>query len=162
MYLPFDEMPADTRIWIYLADRKFNPEEQNYIKEVLTDFCQNWNTHGSKMPTSYEIKFDQFIILAVDQSQLGASGCSIDSSVRKLKEIEAKLGVDLLNQGKVSFLQDKQVSVTSVPKVKQEIADGNLEKDTLIFNPIMDKKQDLQEKWLLPAKESWLNRFFDN
>ncbi|WP_143962675.1 hypothetical protein [Litoribacter populi] len=162
MYLPFDQMPEDARIWIYLSDRKFKPEEKEYIKNTLSAFCENWNTHGRKMPTSFDIKYDQFIILSVDQSQLGASGCSIDSSVRTLKEIESKLGVDLLNQGKVSYLEQEDVAISSLPKVKQEIHSGNIAKETLVFNPIMDRKQDLQQKWLLPAKESWLNRFFDN
>lgn len=162
MYLPFEEMPATARIWIYQADRKINPEEENIISKKLLDFCQRWNSHGSLMPTSYDIKYNKFIILSVDESQMGASGCSIDSSVKTLKEIEAETGINLLNQGKISFLKEDEITTTTLPEVKKYIASGVLEQETVIFNPLVDKKQDLEEKWLIPAKESWLNRFFDN
>jgi hypothetical protein len=162
MYIPFEEMPAHARVWIYQADRKFDSEEKAWIEENLKSFCEQWNTHGSKMPTSFDLKYDQFIIFAVDGSQLGASGCSIDSSVKKLREIEAKLNVNLLDKGKIPFMDESEVFTTSLPGVKSQIQEGRLGEDTLIFNPMVAKKQDFDEKWLIPAKESWLKKFFDN
>jgi len=162
MYIPFEEMPAGARIWVYQSDRKLTPEEKNTVSEKLQAFCEQWNTHGSRMPTSFDIMYSKFIILSVDESQLGASGCSIDSSVKVLRDIEEKLDINLLNQGKISFLEGEEVTTTTLPEVKKYIASGKLEKETSIFNPLVDKKQDLNEKWLISAKDSWLNRYFEN
>jgi len=162
MYLPFEEMPAGARIWVYQSDRKFTPQEESSISDKLQSFCEQWNTHGSRMPTSFDIKYSKIIILSVDESQLGASGCSIDSSVKVLRNIEEELGINLLNQGKVSFMDGNEVTTTTLPEVKNYIISGKLGKETYIFNPVVDIKQDLEEKWLITAKESWLNRYFNN
>jgi len=162
MYLPFEEMPAAARIWVYQSDRELTNEEEKLVSEKLRSFCDQWNTHGSKMPTSFDIKYSKFIILSVDESQLGASGCSIDSSVKILRNIEETMGINLLNQGKVSFMTEDKVTTATLPELKNYIAAGTLELDTLIFNPLVDKKQDLDKKWLITAKESWLKKYFNN
>ncbi|KEO73399.1 hypothetical protein [Anditalea andensis] len=162
MYLPFEEMPDHARIWVYQSDRKLTPEEEKSVSEKLRDFCQKWNTHGTLMPTSYDIKLGKFIILAVDESQLGASGCSIDSSVKTLKTIEDELGLNLLNRGKVSYMDGEEVATTTLPDIKNHITSGKLVRDTYIFNPVVEKKQDLEKKWMISAEESWLNKYFNN
>lgn len=163
MYLEFKEIAADARIWIYQSDRKFNQEELRWVKGHLKDFCEQWNTHGALMPSSYEIKFDQVIILSVDESNLGASGCSIDSSVKVLREIEQKYGVSLIDQGKVCFLASQDaLEVSSVFGIKLIVQSGLINRDTLVLNPLVKKKGDLENNWLIPAKESWLMKYFPN
>lgn len=162
MYISFHEMPASSRIWVYQADRPFSPSEKTWIQQLLTSFCEGWNTHGQGMPTSFDIVYDQFIMLAVDENGLGASGCSIDSSVRIIRTIEEKIGVNLLDSGKVSFLSENKVAVNKLAEVRESISNGVLQPDTYVFNPIISTKSDLTEKWIIPAKETWLKRFFTN
>lgn len=163
MYLEFAQMPAHARIWVYQSDRKFKQDEVTWIESHLKNFCENWNTHGAKMPTSFTLKFDQVIIFSVDESQLGASGCSIDSSVRILREIEQKFGVNLLDQGKVGFLADQNnLTVNSVFGIKSSLQQGFIQPETLVLNPLVKEKADLEHRWLVSAKDSWLNKFFVN
>ncbi len=163
MYLPFEQMPSESRIWVYNSERKFTQNELGFIHTKLKNFCEAWNTHGNYMPTSYDIRFEQVIILAVDESQLGASGCSIDSSVRLLKQIEQELGIDLVNQGKVSYFQkDDKLQVSPLLGIKSKIQEGVLDRDTRVINPIVHIKADMDDKWLISAKESWLSKYFAN
>jgi hypothetical protein len=163
MYLDFKQMPKHARVWVYQADRKLTTEEIIWIKERLEAFCAQWNTHGALMPTSFTIVFDQVIVMSVDESKLGASGCSIDSSVRTLKEIETKLGINLLDQGKVSFqVGGQNFFVTSAFQVKDKIQQGMLNPETLILNPLVKTKEELEEQLLIQAKDSWLNKYFSN
>jgi len=163
MYLEFEQMPAHSRIWVYQSDRKFTAEEQKWLSERLKAFCAQWNTHGSLMPTSFEIRYDQVIILAVDESNLGASGCSIDSSVRVLREIEQNFNLNLLDQGKVSYLTNQDsLEVAKVLGIKSKVEDGILQAETIVLNPVVSKKSDLDSIWLIQAKESWLNKYFMN
>ena len=162
MYIPFKEMPASSRIWVYQSDRPFDNSEIDWIQNLLTSFCEGWNTHGQGMPTSFEIMYDQFILLGVDEKDLGPSGCSIDSSVRIIRSIEEKIGVNLLDSGKVSFLSEEKITVNRLAEVRQSISRGLLHPETPVFNPIVNTKSDLTEKWIIPAKDSWLKRYFAN
>ncbi|WP_460538051.1 hypothetical protein [Echinicola sediminis] len=155
-------MSDSSRIWVYQSNRKFTPEEIDLIESRLTVFCDEWNTHGSLMPTSFDIKYDQFIVLSVDESNLGASGCSIDSSVRVLRELDEVLNVNLLDQGKISFLSKDEVTTSSLGEIKEFIQSGELTANTQVFNPVIQKKEDLESNWLIPASKSWLNRYFNN
>jgi hypothetical protein len=160
MYLPFDEMPKDARIWIYQADRPFDDQEKTWIISKLVAFCNQWNTHGTKMSSSFDLKYDQFIILAVDEKQLGPSGCSIDSSVRILREIEEKLHINLLDSGKVAYLDGENVRVAFLPEIKNHVVEGSLQSTSKMFNPSVNKIADLDDKWLIEADNSWLKKYF--
>lgn len=156
-------MPGHARIWTYTSNRKLEKKELDILSSRLSVFCEQWNTHGALMPTSFEIRFDQVIILAVDESQLGASGCSIDSSVRLLRDIETEFGIDLLNQGKVSFLHgENNLEVNNLLGIKSKVKEGILQAETIVLNPVVQSKSDLEKNWKIKAKESWLNKFFEN
>lgn len=160
MYLPFEDMPDEARIWVYQADRPFDEKEKTWIISKLVTFCNQWNTHGSLMPSSFDIKYDQFIVLAVDESKLGASGCSIDSSVKILREIETELDINLLDSGKVSYMDSHGVKVALLPEIRKHINDGSLQAQSKIFNPGVNKIADLEKQWLIPADHSWLKKYF--
>jgi hypothetical protein len=163
MYKPFDQMPSNARIRTYTSNRRLNKSELEILSSRLSAFCEQWNTHGALMPTSFEIRFDQVIILAVDESQLGASGCSIDSSVRVLRDIENELDIDLLNQGKVSFIKSEgDLEVNPILGIKSKVTEGILQAETIVLNPVVKNKADLENNWKIKAKESWLNKFFEN
>jgi hypothetical protein len=163
MYLPFNQMPDHSRVWVYQSDRKFTQVEKEEISEKLKQFCAQWNTHGNMMPTSFDIRYDQVIILAVDESQLGASGCSIDSSVRTLREIEQCFDINILDQGKVSFLSNPgSLEVSNLMGIKSKVTEGILQAETIVLNPVVSKKSDLDNNWLIKAKEIWLNKYFMN
>lgn len=162
MYLPFEQMPAHARVWVYQADRKFSPSEIDMVSQKLRAFCEQWNTHGKMMHTSFDIRFDQVVVLAVDESHLDASGCSIDSSVRTLREIEQALGLNLLDQGKVSVLQEDTLEVNPLSAVKGKVESGILKADSTVLNPMVKSKADLSDKWFIKANESWLRKYFAN
>lgn len=162
MYLEFDQMPENARIWIYQSNRKFSEEEIELIEKRLQKFCESWNTHGTLMPTSFAVKDSQLVMLAVDESQLGASGCSIDSSVRILAEIEAQIGVNLIDQGKVSVKNPNQeITVLPALGLKSSLQENHISPDYLVINPRISTKKELESLWI-PISESWLNKYFPN
>ena len=162
MYLPFAQMPEYSRVWVYQAERKFDSKEEEIIRKKMEGFCEGWNTHGNRMPTSFEILDHQILVLAVDESQLGASGCSIDSSVRTLREIESQLGINLTDQGKIS-LKNNQGYVSVIPAlgVKSRVNSGEITEELEVINPVIQTKADLQNLWQ-PIRKSWLNKYFPN
>jgi hypothetical protein len=162
MYIPFDQLPTHSRIWVYQAERGFSSQEKELISTSLKQFCEGWNTHGNLMPTSFQILEEQFIVLGVDESSLGASGCSIDGSVRTLRELEKQLEINLTDQGKVSFKNNAgQVAVYPALGIKSKVLSGEIERETLVLNPLVKIKKDLENVWI-SANESWLNKYFPN
>jgi hypothetical protein len=162
MFLPFHQLPDYSRVWIYQAERNLTDKELEIVGQRLLRFCEGWNTHGNGMPTSFAIFDGQIVVLAVDESGLGASGCSIDSSVRVLRELESILGVNLTDQGKVS-IRTTQGAVKVFPALgmKSRVQDGELTLEEEVINPMIRTKADLQHLWQ-PIRNSWLNKYFPN
>lgn len=162
MYLPFDQMPDYARVWVYQADHKLSSADEQLVRDRMKSFCEGWNTHGNLMPTSFELIESQILILAVDESKLGASGCSIDSSVRTLRELESILHINLTDQGKVSLRKPSgEMNVISALGVKSKVTSGEIDLETEVINPMIRVKSDLQNLWQ-PVRNSWLNKYFPN
>lgn len=162
MYITFDQLPAHSRVWIYQAERALTEKEIEIVNQRLTRFCEGWNTHGNGMPTSFEIIDKQILVLAVDESGLGASGCSIDSSVKVLRELESLIGVNLTDQGKVSVRTSSgDLKIFPALGLKSKVQTGELTQEQEVINPLIRTKADLQQLWQ-PVRNSWLNKYFPN
>jgi hypothetical protein len=78
-----------TRVFgYYQATRPFNSSELSIISDDFLRFTNSWAAHGIPLNAGFDIRFNQFVILAADEYVQQASGCSIDDSVRKVKELE--------------------------------------------------------------------------
>jgi len=86
----FEQLPENSKVWVYQADRELNSSEESFLLENLKIFIQDWAAHGSQLYGDVAIKDMRFVILAVDESKTGVSGCSIDTSVRKIKAVAAE------------------------------------------------------------------------
>jgi hypothetical protein len=159
MYVPFDSISPSSRIWIYQSARKFTREEKELIAAHLEAFTRGWAAHGQGLKTSFDIPYDQFIILAADESHYGASGCSIDSSVRAIKEIEQQLGLDLFDRNLVAFKDANVVTLIRLQDLKQKYSDGIWSEATFTFNNLVSEKSQLETAWIVPAGNTWLKRY---
>ena len=98
MILPFNEMPLGSRIWIYQSDKKILDQDLIKIKTKLTEFLKNWTAHGDDLKSSFEIKYNRFLIIALNEKSTKASGCSIDACVHFIQKIEKDYGLNLLDK----------------------------------------------------------------
>ncbi len=158
MHIPFSSLPGSSRIWIYQSPRALDSHETKIISDALHTFTQRWSVHGVPMPASFDIRFDQFIILAADEDSVSASGCSIDDSVRTLKEIGGMISVDLFDRTKVCF-KSEGVFTMPVTDLKKEYLSGKWSGGSLLFNNLISTKGDLETKWLVPAETTWISRY---
>lgn len=162
MYAPFDQLPDTARIWIYQSARAITPAEHQTISLHLHAFTQQWQAHGAPLRASFQILHNRFIILAVDEAQNSASGCSIDEAFRQLKKLEEKLAVNLINHTTVSFLTEDGNSLTiPVKELQQRFAEGVLHSGSLVFDCSITTKGELTGKWIVPAGNTWLKRYLD-
>lgn len=147
------------KVWVYQATRDITAEEFSKITAQLTEFTTSWNSHGSPVEGGFEIKHNRFIILLATEAS-GVSGCSIDSSVKVIREIEATYKLGLLDRGTVSYLDQEQVKAIPFTAIKKTIDEGKITPSTLIFNNAVSDLAELERVWLQKAENSWLSRYF--
>ena len=165
MYVPFEEMPAQARIWIYQGSRLLSQAEENYAQQLGQQFTSAWSAHGNALRASIKIFHHRFLIVAVDETYNPASGCSIDASVALVKELEEKFSTEresfsFFDRTKVAFLHQDEVFVESTAQLKQQVAEGKIKPETLTFNNLVRSKEQFEKEWIVPAKDSWIARYF--
>ena len=159
MLVNFNQLPSDARIWIYQASRPFSEEEKNGLDKQLSHFVEQWTSHGQDLKGSYQILYNRFIVLGVDQGANDASGCSIDSSVHFLQELESQYNLSLLDKSRMAFKQNGSIQTYSVKEFKEALSKGEITEDTLYFNNLAQKARELENNWEVPVKDSWLARY---
>jgi hypothetical protein len=150
----------NSRVWIYQCNRLFNLDEALQIEELLEDFTKTWLSHGAKVKGYANLFFGQFIILIADESATGVSGCSTDSSVRLIKNIEQDYNVNLFDRQTLAFVQKERIQLLPMDQLDNAIADEFINADTLYFNNTVQTKNELLNRWIIAVKESWLAKRF--
>lgn len=159
MLVDFNTLPETSKVWIYQANRSFSDIELEEIKEKLTVFISNWAAHGTDLQAGFDIKYKRFIILAVDQDVQAATGCSVDSSVHFIQQLEKEYNVDLMDKMNVSYKQGEYVAYKTLTDFRKMAKDKAVSKNTIVFNNLVTTIGDFNENWEVPASESWHNRF---
>ncbi|TAH04699.1 MAG: ABC transporter ATPase [Sphingobacteriales bacterium] len=149
-----------SKIWIYQADRLFTNLECNKISTILINFTQNWQAHGTALSSGFEIRYNLFLILWVDEDLAGASGCSIDASVRVIKQIEQEFGVDLFNRFNMAYKENDTVKTTDRANFEKLLTSKTINPQTIVFNNLVNTYNNLQNNWEIPIANSWHSKVF--
>ncbi len=160
MLIPFENLPQESKIWIYQSNRKFSDDEFQTIEKDLKSFVENWAAHGTSLEASYLLKYNRFIILAVNQEVQMATGCSIDSSVQFIQNLEKKYDVDLLDKMNVTFKLGEHIAHKPLIEFKKMAKEKAVSENTIVFNNLVNTIEEWDESWEVPAGESWHSRFF--
>jgi hypothetical protein len=160
MYVPFETLPEEAKIWIYQSNRKLSDDEVAEIDAAVKAFVTEWAAHGTGLEASYLIKYSRFIILAVNQENQSATGCSIDASVHFIQQLEQKYGVDLLDKMNVTFKQGEFITHKPLIEFKKLAKEKSVSANTIVFNNLVNTVGEWQDYWEVPAGESWHSRFF--
>jgi len=149
-----------SRVWIYQSDRKFTSGEETEILNKLTAFTNQWKAHGNELLAKAEIRYGFFIILIVDERRAGVTGCSIDSSVRLMKEIEQEYHVDLFNRFNIAYKVNGEVVVNNKEDFETLVNIKQVTPETTVFNNMVQNLAELETKWEVHFKNSWHSTVF--
>jgi hypothetical protein len=157
------DFDPESRVWIYQSSRFFSLQEALEIELMLKNFTTQWNSHGDKVKGTGHLFFGQFVALLADETAAGVSGCSTDSSVRLIKDIEQKFGVNMFDRLHLAFVIKEKIQLLPLAQLQYAHDHEFINGDTLYFNNLVQTKKELEEKWMIPLKESWLvNKLKDN
>jgi len=142
----FADLPPDARLWCFGASRPLDPDEVARLGRSMDSFLSEWTAHRRDLHAGHEWAYDQFLLVAVDESRADASGCSIDALTRRLRELGLELDLDLLDATTVWFRDAAGNIVTSTREGFSDLArDGRVTADTRVFDLTVDRVGELRE-----------------
>ena len=156
LYLLDGNFHPDSRVWIYQSSRLFSLGEALEIEDSLHQFTEKWLSHGAPVKGAAYLFFGQFIVLMADEQATGVSGCSTDSSVRLIKELELQYRVNLFDRTSLAFVVKDKIQLLPLSQLQYAADNGFIQADTLYFNNLVQTKKELEENWIIPVKDSWL------
>ena len=160
-HVPFDTLPPDARLWIFGAERPLTESERARVLDEVGAFIGQWAAHDVPLTTASDLRYDQFIFVAVDERAAGASGCSIDALVRRMKGLAAELGVVLVNHAPVLYRDADGIACVSRERFGELVASGVVTQATVVFDNTLTTVGAVREgRWELPVVDSWHGRAF--
>ncbi|KEQ30091.1 hypothetical protein [Pedobacter antarcticus] len=149
-----------SKVWIYQSDREFSDQEVQQLQKQLDEFTEQWKAHGHQLQAKAEIRYNYFIIFIVDETAAGATGCSIDASVRVIKGLEEQYSVDLFNRFNMAYKVDDKVNVVNKEDFETLISIKNITPESTVFNNMVQTLDEYENKWEVPFKDSWHQKVF--
>lgn len=150
----------NSRVWVYQADKQLSEEQTAEIQQHLNVFTAEWTAHNHQLKAKGEVRYNRFLILVVDESQAGATGCSIDKSVHFMKRIEQEFGINLFDRFNLAYREADGVLSLPRREFEEKLKQGEINTATIVFNNMVQNLKELQTKWEVPFKDSWHIQLF--
>lgn len=155
-----DTFPKSSRIWVYQATRELKPTELEYILLSLKKFIPAWTAHDQQLSAHGWVANKLFLFLMVDESQAGASGCSIDSSVAFIRSLGEKLNIDWFDRLTFAYKDDgDRIHLIHKDELPDAYQSGKVHDNTIFMNTLINTLGDIEKKWEVPLKDSWHYKF---
>ena len=157
MWVPFEELPASARLWVFTSPVALDTD---LIHPALQTFVQSWTAHQQDLRASASLSECFFILLAVDEAQTSASGCSIDKATHFVRDLGQSLNLNFLEKRRYFYRNgDQPIQVMDHQAMQAAVADGMVADTTLVADTLLTKVGDLDRLWL-PFGQSWHRRLF--
>ncbi len=151
-------LPNSSKVWIFQANQILNEKEMTFIHKEVSNFLVEWNAHGSSLSNGFELVDSLFLIIGVDESKAVASGCSKDSLTRKIQEIGNHINIDFFNRLNIAYLdKNNQIEIKNLNEFKAGLQNDSIRLNTIIYNNLIETKEDLELRWKIPVQKSWLH-----
>jgi len=156
------QFSENSRVWIYQSDKELTGAQVIQLQVQLDNFTTGWTAHNNQLKAKAEVRYNRFIILIVDESQAGASGCSIDKSVHFMHNIEQQFGINLFDRFNLAYRSGSEVRSVPRDEFERMLKDGTITNNTIVFNNLAKDLTELENNWEVPFKDSWHARLFGN
>ncbi|MBK9176834.1 MAG: hypothetical protein IPM46_10975 [Flavobacteriales bacterium] len=152
-------MPAHARVWVYKTARALSAAEQKMVLEHGAAFTDTWAAHGAPLDACVDVLHARFVVVAVDEAQAEASGCSIDKSVGFIKQLEHDLNLMLTDRMVVVYEAEGKAQSCRLQELPELIKSGTITADTIVFDDLVVTVGELRERFRIPLRTSWMERF---
>ena len=160
MLVSFNKICDSSRIWIFQSDLKIEDNKIESIKNELEKFLIQWSSHGKELQCSYEIKYNLFIIIAVDSNVNNATGCSVDTLTNFILKIQEDNNINFFNRFSIAYNIENQIKLNNLSDIKEMIMDKKFTLETIVYNNLVKTKKEYLNNWKVPAFKSWHKSLF--
>jgi hypothetical protein len=159
----FDALPDDARLWCFGASQALEAAETQRLRDSMESFVGRWTAHRRDLQAGFTWVHDRFLLVGVDESQAGASGCSIDALTRHLRDLGAELGLDLLDSMSVWFRgADAGIRAVSRSEFTRLGHTGEVSTSTPVFDLTLARLGEVRAGRLeTPAGSAWHRTLLD-
>ena len=159
MFVNFDEIPEDAKVWVYPSSRKFYTNEIPEIAEKIKKFVVEWKADDESFKASYQFLYNRFIVITADDITTPLKNSDIDDSVNFILSLQETYSVALLDRMNICFKQGEFVQYKDLKDFKKLLKNKALTGKSIIFDNLITNKQDFENLWEIPIEESWYSRF---
>jgi hypothetical protein len=106
------------------------------------------------------LKYNQFLIIRVNEGLVKATGCSIDKSTDTLKQVQQELGLDFFDRMQIAYRDSEGIKTVSRPEFEKLLESGKVDENTIVFNNMVGNSRELESNWEIPLKDSWHAQVF--
>ena len=159
MYVSFNLLPPNAKVWIYQSDSNLSSKDVELIEKEVKLFLNNWSSHNKEIESSYEIRYNRFLIIGLNENINSASGCSIDKSVNFIKNLQSILKVNFLNRLDVAYKIGNDINTISLLEFQNMIRENKLSKDSIVYNNMIDTKKLYLNNWETTIENSWHKKY---
>ena len=151
----YESLPPETRVWIYQANLPFAEAEIPAIRAQVKSFAQQWVSHNRALRSYGDVWHDRFVVLMVDESRAGASGCSIDASVHFMQDLAEATGVDLFDRMTFTYRANRTIQSAPRDEFARLYETGQINDDTIVFDNLVQTKAAFETQWEKRLGDSW-------
>jgi len=158
----FPAVPDAARVWVFGASQPILGDDALSLLSRVEEFLRGWAAHGAPVVGACDWRYDRFLLIAADEEATGASGCSIDSLFRTLRNVEGEIGATLLD-GSLVFYRDLAGTVQSLtrPHFRELVAAGDIVAKTIVFDNTVGTMGAVRRgEWERRFAGSWQERAF--
>lgn len=150
--------PDTARVWIFQADNLIADEKLAEVHDRVMDFAERWTSHQRALTATGSILHNRFVVLVVDESRAGASGCSIDKAMHFIQSLGHHYGVDFLNRHHYTYYDGLDLHTVPASQLKFLYENGDIDDETKVYDNMVNNKYDFLKKWVVPLGDSWIKR----
>lgn len=158
MLVDFDQLENNAKVFLYPSNKKFFPELLENIQTKVNDFVSTWSENHD-IEAGFEIKYQRFIIIVINNNKPITTSI-IDELVTFIFKLQLDHEIELLDKLNVCFKQGEYVQYKDVKEFKKLIKNKSVNQNTIVFDNLINTKEELDDSWELPAENTWYSRMF--
>jgi len=149
----FKQLPGNSKVWVYQSSRELNELEVQQIISLINEFVQQWTSHSQKVIAEGAVLYNRFIVLAADESAFTVSGCSIDSSIQFIKQLEQQFNIGLFDRLNIAYRDNETIKTAGQQDFQQMIDNRLVSNITIVFNNLVATVDEFNQNWELPLSK---------
>jgi len=159
MFVTNENLSESAKVWIYPASRKFYTNELEEVESKVKNFVVNWKKEDENFQCSYQFLYNRFIIFLAEENDGILTSKEIDTQVAFILSLQDEYNLELLDRMNVCFKQGEFIQYKELKEFKKLLKNKAVSEKTIVFDNLIQTKEELENFWEVPITESWYNRF---